>query len=113
MKRVIRNLVYDTERAKQIWSEHLVTLYRKRTGEYFLFDSMYQEIHPLDYAAAKEWAKVHMDDESFGRQFGEKFADDGILHFKIPIDKEAKMRRVAEERGISLKALLVEMIDNL
>lgn len=90
MKKVIKGKTYDTKTAKAIasavggtwgdprgWSE---TLYRKRTGEYFLHgsggsESSYAEgeaIRPLTWDEAAEWARKNLDEEDSAAMFGKK-----------------------------------------
>lgn len=98
MKRIINNRKYDTETAIEIgkWesSEHdrlhyvEETLYRKRTGEYFVFGrggagSCYAEyrgnrtyvdgesITPLDLVDAQNWAAANLSVDAYEAEFGE------------------------------------------
>ena len=98
MKKIIGGKKYDTETAKQVsktwsagegslgWTEE--TLYRKKTGEYFLHgeggpQTRYAEaygqsgwtggerIMPLTYDEASEWAEQHMDADAYIAAFGD------------------------------------------
>lgn len=99
MKRIINGKKYDTATAKEIgsasngggwrdfshWEE---TLYRKKTGEFFLFGeggpmtcysvscgqnswSGGSAIRPLTEAEAKEWAERYLDVDDYEEIFGE------------------------------------------
>lgn len=98
MKKIINGRLYNTETAEYIgydeygnvgdchwWCE---SLFKKRTGEFYLFCeggafSQYgkqlrynewsegRDIMPLSIAAAKEWAEDHLSYEKYVRCFGE------------------------------------------
>lgn len=103
MKRIISNLVYDTETARRIggyiapgysrrdFNYLEEALYIKKTGEYFLYGfggaltkykksvgqnewSGGEEITPLSYDEARAWAEAHLD------------ADDYLKHFEAKDD---------------------------
>ena len=74
MKKAINNKIYDTKTAKKIASVQMLakregnnsasesiaeTLFRKRTGEFFLLreDRFGGNLIPLEYADAKEWGE--------------------------------------------------------
>lgn len=128
MKKIISGKVYDTETAQQVgepwsadgfgpsdfdWCEE--TLYRKRTGEYFLHGeggarTKYAEpygqsgwtggerIMPMEYDQARNWAEGHLTADEYIAAFGDpgEGDDDGLgrLQVKVPtrtlaaIDKE-------------------------
>ena len=98
MKRIINGKKYDTDTAREVavWDncrdatdfayveQHL---YRKRTGEYFLYGfggphSSYAEhkhgawqfgsaITPLTDNKARKWGEAHMDVDAYEAEFGE------------------------------------------
>mgnify|MGYP006972691523 CR=1 FL=1 len=97
MKRIINGRLYDTDTAKEIgWYDngfgggdfryYYESLYRKRTGEYFLYGSGgpmskysesygsttsgISEIIPFTEGEAMEWAVKHMDADSYMEIFG-------------------------------------------
>ena len=59
MKRIIKNKVYDTNTAHYRGNYKNETLYQKRTGEYFLFNTETAAINPMNYNEASEWAQSH------------------------------------------------------
>lgn len=73
MKKVINGLLYNTDTAKEIGSidngsvfnHKLEKLYRKRTGEYFLYEknNRYELITPLEPDEAKSWIDEHLSKE--------------------------------------------------
>lgn len=99
MKQIINNKKYDTETAKLVgeWSNNRSyrdfsyceeQLYRKRTGEFFLYGkggpmSKYatpcdnnawvggQDITPLSEDGARKWAEEHLDADEYEEIFGE------------------------------------------
>ena len=98
MKKIINNRKYDTDTAEVIgeWGHGAVNdfayqreiLYRKKTGEYFLYGeggamSDYRTysscnswgggevLIPYSEEDAKEWAMQHMDPDDYETEFGE------------------------------------------
>lgn len=140
MKKVINGKVYDTDKARELasdsysnprdfhhWSE---TLYVKRTGEYFLHGSggpmsRYAErieqnswsggeqLIPLTYDKAREWAEEHLSGTEYEEIFGEvsEDAEDVQLSFRVSAATDAKLRRIAGEQGITITAALEKIID--
>lgn len=97
MRKVIRGKLYDTSTATKVgertvgsprdFSHIQEELYRKRTGEYFLYgfggaQTQYAEtvdvntwkggekIIPLTYEEAREWAEKHLSTEEYEEAFG-------------------------------------------
>lgn len=97
MKKVINGKLYNTESAEMVghdsanwgnfsfWAE---SLYKKRTGEFFLYGeggpmSRYarscgnnsvsggESIKPLSEAEAREWAEEHLDGDEYIEIFGD------------------------------------------
>lgn len=98
MKQIINGKKYDTETATEVgswwnglstgdFSNCRETLYRKRTGEYFLYGrggpmSRYsqsygnmtgggEKIIPLTEAEARKWTEKHLDGDEYEEIFGE------------------------------------------
>ena len=141
MKKVIGGKRYDTETAKEMgydyygtprdfnhWTE---TLYRKRTGEYFLHgeggpNSKYsqsigqnewsggEQIIPLSVESAQKWAEEHLSGEEYEQIFGEIEEDDSkkTVTFSIAVDAVELLARMAAETGKSKSELVEEMIRN-
>lgn len=141
MRRVINNLSYDTKTAEYLFSctngkregssefyqEHL---YRKRTGEFFLYgmgekDSKYAKsvggnewdrgelIIPLDYASAQQWASENLEPSAYDKLFGELKEDsDAIrpfLYLQISQIAYQKLNRLVSIKKIT-KAELIEKL---
>ena len=98
MKKIINGKKYDTHTAKAIhvhgngyfysdFQHYSETLYKKKTGEYFLYGeggpmSKYAEYYgntttggdkiiPLSEERARKWCETHMDVDAYEREFGE------------------------------------------
>lgn len=138
MKKIIKNKVYDTDTAQRLgdyapnpyrsdFHYFCETLYRKKTGEFFLHGegnaaSKYarscgqnetcwgEKIIPLTYEAAQQWAEEHLDGDSYIEIFGE-LEEDGsteVLSISMPASAAAKIRQLAGQEGKTLSAFLVE-----
>lgn len=140
MKKIIKNKVYDTATAKKLgewyknWDNSLyrVTeeLYQKRTGEFFLYGcggpgskygvssgngnwSSGEEIIPMSYEAAQEWAEKYLDGEEYEAIFGEVVEDDTktMVAVYLPTSKVEGYKRNAAKEGLSLTAYLEGLLD--
>lgn len=137
MKKIIAGRKYDTDTATYIarythsnrtdFSYYEEGLYRKRTGEYFLWGeggpaSKYAEaaglnswtggtrIMPLTYKDALAWGEKHMAAEEFESEFGE-IEDTGekrVVAISITVTAHDSLKRAAQDRGISVSALIEE-----
>lgn len=142
MKKVISGRLYNTETARLTgyWESAGSTsdfshireeLYRKRTGEFFLYGkggpmSKYsrscgnnewsggEDITPLTWEAARKWAEDHLDVEEYEELFGGISEDDGteILSLSLPAALAAKARRAASQEGISLSQWIASLIES-
>lgn len=140
MKKIINGKVYDTEKAKKVasWYSSYARndfhyyeeeLYKKKTGEFFLYGegnaaSPYsrscgqnewcggEKIVPMTFAEAQEWAEKHLDGDEYCAIFGEpdEDADDVTLGIAVSAEVAAKLRRAAAENGISQRAQLERWI---
>ena len=140
MKKIINGKVYDTEKAKKVasWYSSYARndfhyyeeeLYKKKTGEFFLYGegnaaSPYsrscgqnewcggEKIVPLTFKEAQEWAEKHLDGDDYCDIFGEpdEDAEDVTLGIAVSAEVAAKLRRAAAENGISQRAQLERWI---
>lgn len=141
MKKIIEGKLYDTETAKEMgtWSNaggwrdfsHIEeTLYRKRTGEFFLFGeggpmtkyavsqgqnswSGGREIIPLTVANAREWAEEKLSADEYAEIFGmpeEGTGEKETLCIQLPADLMARLRAGASEAGCSLTAFVESVL---
>ncbi len=142
MKKIINNKVYDTSTAQKLgeWDNgHYTndfaycaeTLYRKRTGTYFLHGeghamSKYashsgnntgwgEKIIPLSYEEAQEWAEEHLDADEYISIFGEPALDDTLTALNLTLSAAAvsKFRLSAQQQQISQKELMERLIGTL
>lgn len=134
MRKIIGGKAYDTDKAQLVgWRDNGLprsdfgylceSLYRKRTGEYFMHceggaSTRYAErdelggwmtgeaVEPLSWEAARSWAEGNIDAADYEREFGEVDdgdADEVVLSVRVPawvksaIDREAA--RSGETRG--------------
>ena len=141
MKKIIKGKLYDTDKAAEVaeWSDGYVsdfryveeTLYRKRTGEYFLYGyggpmTRYAErvgdaygygdsIIPLSYDEACGWGEEHMDADAWQAEFGpaDDAAYDGVAHIHATVSETAKRKleteckRTGESRAAVIERLLL------
>ena len=139
MKKVINGKMYDTETAQLMgeWDNGLYgndfgrceeALYRKKTGEYFLYGyggplSAYavsygnetsggEAIKPLTYKEAQEWAEENLDGDEYVKIFGEPNEDDSKEALHIYISKFAitKAKQEAGKAGISVSDYIENLI---
>ncbi len=140
MKKIINGKRYDTETAKLIgsdgysnpsdfnyWSEDL---YQKKTGEFFLYGeggarTQYaqaidlnswcggERIMPLSYDEAREWAKKHLDADTYKEVFGPVAEDDSkrALNLSLPASTADTLKRMAAETGRTQSDIVAELIE--
>lgn len=139
MKKIIGGKVYDTETAKEMGSysnggtwrdfNHIEeTLYKKKTGEFFLFgeggpNTRYAErvsvntwsggscIMPLQYEEAQKWAEEHLDADKYEEIFGAIEESDDKVQVTICVNsaKWETAKREAQRRGVGIS----DYIDSL
>lgn len=136
MKRIIKGKQYNTETAERVgqWDNGHFTndfnycsedLYRKRTGEFFLHGeggamSMYssnegnnsgwcEQIIPLTYHEAQEWAEKHLTGDEYEEIFGEVSEDDSRVSLNLSMKTaEAEIiKRNAAQEGMTVSAYIV------
>ena len=140
MKKVMNGKMYNTETAEKLaewdngrWGSFdacAETLYRKRTGEFFLHGdgdamSIYakpceggvaggQAIIPLSEKEAREWAEEHLNGDEYEAIFGVVEEDESQATITISVSAKAMDcgQRAAAKRGISLPALIEALLQN-
>lgn len=143
MKKIISGKKYDTDTARKVgeWSTefgrndfHYVIeeLYRKRTGEYFLYGeggslSKYAEpvglnswqggcrLMPLSYDEALSWAERHLDVDEYEEEFGEvsESDDEVAVSFRITASAKAALDRECSRTGESRSAIVTTLLEGL
>lgn len=140
MNKVIKGKRYDTETATEILtydSNYAVsdfnyfreTLYKKRTGEFFLYGqggpaSKYAEscgqnewsggekIIPYSIAQAKEWVETHFDADDYEKVFGN--IEEGKTQVCISLDKStlAQLKKLAYAKSMTASELVTRLIEH-
>ena len=141
MRKVIKGRLYDTDKATMV-AEHTEnypndfsyvceTLYRKRTGEYFLHgrgnaNTRYatpvggmnwsggEAIRPLSYEDAREWMERNADVEGYEREFGEPDEGDSHdLHVLVSSEAWQAISRAARTEGVTVSTIIERMAATL
>ena len=142
MKKVIRGRLYDTEKAvlvgefydkampEEDLSFYREELYRKRTGEYFLYGrgnagSKYsvwrgstasgtEKIIPLSYQQARQWAEENLSPEEYEKEFGfpERNDDKTIMSFNLKIGNIEKLKVISAKQDKPMSSIIDELIEN-
>lgn len=140
MKKIIKGKVYDTDRAVRVgsWSageqfapDYLEeSLYRKKTGEYFLAgmggcstryaveddDNRWKSggrIIPLTYEAADDWAGTHLPDAEYKAAFGDPDPDAAgteNLVITLPAPMARRIRMEAGRSGTTISAVVEKLL---
>lgn len=127
MKKIIKNKVYDTATAQYIgaylgdWEDasrwRREELYKKRTGEYFLYSEGHETpetITPLSFDEAKEWGRKHLEGVEYEIEF-EVAADDNAvtrLHVEIPASLNDRLELERSKIGASKAEVVIEALEN-
>lgn len=141
MKKIINNKLYDTATAKKLaeWDENGTdsrnyiseALYRKKTGEFFVFgdggaNTKYARIGrlkvfepgsailPLSLDQAKEWALDRLPKNEYDDIFGDMIDDDGsttVTSIRLPSALVETVRRRAIENGVTMTAYIQAAIE--
>lgn len=141
MRKVIHGKMYDTETASFCGSEKFgnygdykflwETLYRKKTGEFFLHceggaGTYYGQdvatnarqqgelIDPLNYDEAKSWAEEHLTGDEYESIFGEVPEDDEsskVLTARVSAATLAKLQRHQSVSGETIGSIVEKAID--
>lgn len=104
---VHRGKRYSTDSAIKCGSFGSCTLFKKRTGEFFLYDAETDKIRPLKYEAAKELAAKHFPDaEKFFRGSSAK----KVTSFSLSADSIEKMKELAVKLDCSSSQVIEEAV---
>lgn len=143
MQKIINGKKYNTDTAEMVgtycnnygrndfnWMEE--TLYKKRTGEFFLFGeggaaSKYctwldghnrcggEKIVPMTFDDAREWAEKHLEVEEYEAIFGEveESGETKGVMYSLPVALIEKVKRTAQERRCSASQVIEDLIKTL
>lgn len=140
MKKYLNNKLYDTSTATLVgansnklpasdFSWMWESLYRKRTGEYFLFGeggpmTRYGEscgnneygygksIIPLTFEAAQKWAEKNLEEDEYESEFHPSEEEGNAAStFSLPASVIGKIRAEAARRSISLSAVISDLVE--
>jgi len=132
MSKVINGKKYDTGTAHKLIRAEVQyatnglafawdTLYRKRTGEYFLFKSNEVketvEIEPLTPSEAIAWAEKNLDAEEYETVFGDIEEDSGNetelnqqISVLLPISLYEALKAKKSSTGMNISALIIKTL---
>ena len=143
MKKIINGKVYDTTTAKKLgkfssygsWNDfnhYEEELYRKKTGEYFLYGeggpmTRYavssggnswtggEKIIPLTFSDAKAWAEEALDANEYEAIFGAVVEDETkrVVAYSISVTAIEKLKRAVSETGKTASDIIEELITNM
>ena len=128
MRRIIKNKVYDTSTAQEMGTYknpegngnfygYEYTLYRKKTGEFFVHacggpDSQ-ESIIPFAYDEAQEWAKELLTEEQYKDIFfgvADENADTEALTVQLPTPLVIQLKRRTDKSGRLIKEAVAEAL---
>lgn len=128
MRRIIKNKVYDTSTARKmgayrnpegngIFYYYEYTLYRKKTGEFFLHacgrSNSHESIMPLTYDEAQEWAEELLTEEQYkGIFFGvvDEETETEALTAQLPTAIVTQLKRRTDKSGQLIKEAVAEAL---
>lgn len=143
MKKFVKGKIYDTDTAVKVgyWDNGCAgsdprncaeTLYRKKTGEYFLhgsggprtkyakscgdnYWSRDEDIIPLSYDAAQRWAAENLSGEDYEAIFGPVAEDEFRAKITVAISAAAaeKLRRKSSETGCTIGDIIETLVATL
>lgn len=141
MKKIINGKVYDTSTAKELgsyanygswrdFSHYEETLYRKKTGEFFLHGeggpatryavpegqnswSGGERIMPMTYNEAREWAEKHLEADDYEAIFGEVVEDEDATKQTVSISVNPAKWENAKRKAAQLGMGISEYIESL
>ena len=141
MKKIINGRVYDTSTAKKMGEWYyghpgdmeyvLEQLYRKRTGEFFLYGfggaatsyaekvshnevSEGEKIRPLSIRKAQEWAERRLDGDEFEAIFGETPEEElAQIATYIPKEVKEKIDTFRREFGCTIADVVLRGVEAL
>ena len=140
MNKRINGKRYDTETAKELgcvswgavndFAHSSETLYRKTTGEFFLYGeggpaSEYavtisqnewtggEKITPLTFEEAEKWAEKNLDADECDKIFGvvDESGEKQTVAIRLSQGMLAKLKNLAAQKQVSMSEIIEEMIE--
>ena len=140
MKKIINQKRYDTDTAQSIGSVDngypgndfnyaCETLYRKKTGEFFLHcqggaNSIYgvwtantgrggQQLKPISYDQARLWAEENLSVSEYEKVFGDVEDNDEMekISLSLPSSTAEKIRRIVSRTGKTYGTVITELLE--
>lgn len=107
--------IYDPNKATFVAKADKCELYRKRTGEYFLYDMQTENIQPMDYDEASEWSRDHLKTTQHLAEFGPIENDNDLTLIRVRISKSAykKLLREMSQSGKTMERVIRDLLDIL
>lgn len=143
MRKIIDGKKYDTDTATEVadWHNDCAKsdfgfvhewLYRKRTGEYFLYgeggpETRYAEAYPgggwqwgaglvpLSYDEARRWAEERLDADEYEAEFGEvsEGGEDVAVTVRVPASAKAALDRECSRTGETRSSIVARLLGTL
>lgn len=128
MLKIIKGRKYNTETAHKVgcttekaaYGDVDKTLYRKRTGEYFVaavfsypYDSGNPDyIQPMTSSEANAWAQEHLDAGTYEAEFGEVAEDDAnvAMTLNLPRAQYDKLKQIALDAHMPVSKYVAKLI---
>lgn len=140
MNKIINGKRYDTDKAELVFVSdngllagdldyYCETLYRKRTGEFFIhMDGGPRSvcarpdgtgivggeyIRPISYDEARLWAEGSMTADGYDKWFGDPESGTAAINLFVSASAKAKLEREASRTGKTQSAIIEELIGTL
>lgn len=141
MRKIINGKSYDTDKATLVgswdngsWDSDFdyveEKLYRKRTGEYFVYGeggarTRYAKpdgynswrggalITPVTYEEARSWAEEHLDAAEYESEFGVPEEGDAVISVRVPAATKRVLEAECSRRGVTQAELVRQLVDGL
>lgn len=137
MRRILSNKVYDTATAVLVgsWddgldctdSDHVEeSLYRKKTGEYFLHGeggprspyaqrrgdrwALGEALSPVSFEGAREWAGRHLGTEAYEAEFGTPEEGDALISARVSAACKALIDRRRSQTGETIAEIIEKAV---
>lgn len=112
MRTIKYNRQYDTEKAERIGSSGDVTLYRKRTREFFLSDKV--AITPLTNGLARDWVKANLSADTYKRLFNPDTSGNRVVLIATVDPKtKQKLEDLSGRTDKPISRLIDELVDKV